>query len=289
MVAYLNAFYFPPKRPVVPFSAKNEDEKGFLKGLDLSKSLLKSQPYEEIYVKSFDNLSLFGRYYHTKDSAPLVIEFHGYKGDALRDFSVGDMVFKSLGCNTLLVDQRAHGKSEGKTISFGIYERFDCLSWIRWANERFGNIPIFLAGISMGGATVLMASDLDLPKNVVGIISDCPYSSPKEIICKVCRDFGLSVRFLYPLITLGAVIFGNFNVGKHSAIESVKKTHVPILLLHGLSDSFVPPDMSYDIYKNCTGEKYLFTFEGAGHGFSFATDAPKYEHAIKDFLKKQLI
>lgn len=282
--AYLRAFYFPPRHPVLPFNAKNDEEKEYLKGLDSSKELLSSQDYEGVYTRSFDNLSLFARYYHQKDGAPLFIEFHGYKGDACRDFCACDMVFKSLGCNTLLVDQRAHGKSEGKTISFGINERFDCLSWIKWANERFGDIPIFLAGISMGGATVLMACDLDLPKNVRGIISDCAYSSPREIICKVCRDVHLSPRIFYPLLTIGAVLFGGFNPNKKSAIASVKNARVPVLLFHGLGDTFVPPKMSEEIYKNCTAEKYLFTFEGAGHGFSFATDAPKYEHAVKDFV-----
>ena len=252
------------------------------------KMLLKSQSYEPVYIKSFDGLSLFGRYYQGNEGAPLFIEFHGYKGDALRDLCAEDMVFKSLGASTLIVDQRAHGKSQGKTISFGIKERYDCLAWINWARARFGDIPIFLVGISMGGATVLMASDLNLPKCVKGIISDCAYSSPKSIICKVCSEVGLKPKLIYPFITLGAIIFGHFNPNKKSAVESVKNARVPILLLHGEGDKFVPCQMSGEIYNSCNSEKYLYTFKGAGHGFSFASDAPRYEHLIREFIMNAL-
>ena len=286
--AYMRAFYFPLSRPVIDFVAKDENEEEYLKSLDASRRLLVSESYESVFIKSHDNLSLFGRYYHICDGAPLFIEFHGYKGDACRDFCGGDMIFKSLKYNTLLVDQRAHGKSEGKTISFGIKERHDCLSWINWARARFGDIPIFLVGISMGGATVLMASDLNLPSCVKGIISDCAYSSPKSIICKVCYEVGLKPGLIYPFVTLGAIIFGHFNPNKKSAIEAVKHTNVPILLLHGEGDRFVPCQMSGEIYNNCNSEKYLYTFKGAGHGFSFASDVPRYEHLIREFITNAL-
>ena len=286
--AYSRAFYFPLSRPVLPFEARDNEEREILKGLHASEMLLKSQSYEPVYIKSFDGLSLFGRYYRGKEGAPLFIEFHGYKGDALRDLCGEDMVFKSLGASTLIVDQRAHGKSEGTTIAFGILERFDCLSWVKWANGRFGSIPIFLAGISMGASSVLMASNLDLPKNVRGIIADCAYSSPKDIIRKVLGDIGLPVRLIYPFVCAGAKFFGKFDLNKFSPKKSVSESKTPIIIMHGEADDFVPCRMSGEIYDSCASEKYLYTFGGAGHGFSFAKDAEKYEHAVKDFFLKQL-
>ena len=286
--AYKRAFYFPFSRPVVPFTAKSENEGEFLKGLLASEKILKSESFEPVYIKSYDGLSLFGRYYQGKAGAPLFIEFHGYKGDALRDVCATDMVFKSLGASTLIVDQRAHGKSDGTTISFGIKERFDCLQWIKWACEQFGEIPIFLSGISMGASSVLMASELDLPKNVCGIIADCAYSSPKEIIKKVCRDSGLPDHLLYPFISAGAFIFGKLNLNKFSPIKAVSKSKTPIIFMHGEADTFVPCQMSAQIYDSCASEKYLYTFENAGHGYSFASDVEKYEHSVRDFVKNQL-
>ena len=139
-------------------------------------------PYEQVYITSYDGTKLAAKYYHISDSAPLQIQFHGYRSTAIRDFSGGFQLAQKMGRNTLVVDQRANGKSGGTTITFGIKEKYDCLEWIKYAVDRFGNIPIMLTGVSMGGATVLMASELDLPENVKCIVSDCPYTSPYEII-----------------------------------------------------------------------------------------------------------
>ena len=146
-------------------------------------------PYEAVTISAQDGTKLAVRYYHVRDGAPLQIQLHGYRGTALRDFCGGNKLARESGQNTLVVDQRAHGKSGGTTITFGIRERLDCLCWVEYASQRFGSdIPVFLSGVSMGAATVLMASELELPANVVGIIADCPYSSPEAIIRKVCQQ-----------------------------------------------------------------------------------------------------
>ena len=205
------------------------------------------------------------------------------------DFAGGDLIFKTLKCNTLLVDQRAHGQSGGTSISFGIKERHDCLAWVEYAKERFGDIPIFLVGISMGGATVLMASDLGLPKSVKGIIADCPYSSPKEIICRVCKaELKLVPWIIYPFIKLSAILFGGFNLSRASATKSVSQTNIPILLIHGEGDSFVPSQMSDKIYESCVSEKYICKIPEAGHGMAFLYDMSTYENTVKSFIEKQL-
>ena len=139
----------------------------------------------------------------------------------------------------------------------------------------------------MGGATALMASDLDLPSNVVGAIADCPFSSPKAIIKKVCRDRGMP-EAIYPFVTFGAYIYGHFSPNKEGAIKSVKNTKIPILILHGTNDGFVPYKMSEEIYDQATGEKYLFGFDGADHGMSYMSNPKKYEDATYEFVAKCL-
>ena len=134
-------------------------------------------PFEDVFITTKDGLRLHGRYYETAPGAPVQILFHGYRSNALRDFSGGLQLALESGCNALLVDQRAHGASGGKCLSFGVLERRDCLEWIEYVNERFGrDEPVVPVGVSMGAATVLMASGLELPENVVGIIADCGYT-----------------------------------------------------------------------------------------------------------------
>ena len=195
-----------------------------------------------------------------------------------------------MGQNTLVVDQRSHGKSEGHTITFGIKERFDCLSWIQYANERFGaQIPICLAGVSMGAATVLMASDLELPDNVKCIIADCPFSSPEAIILKVCKeDMKIPPVLAKPFIRFGAAVYGHFRLTECSALESVRHAKVPILLIHGEDDRFVPCDMSREIFNVCSSHKRIETFPDAAHGISYILNPEKYGQITKEFTDQFL-
>ena len=155
---------------------------------------LMDTPFEAVTIKSHDNLKLFGRYYHFKDGAPIAILFHGYRSTPFRDGSGGFRVCRDYGLNVLLCDQRAHGKSEGKTITFGVKERLDCMEWIKYLKERFGNdIKLLLVGLSMGAATVMMASDIVPAENVKGIVADCGFSSPKEILTDVAKQMGADI------------------------------------------------------------------------------------------------
>jgi len=246
---------------------------------------LSKLPYEEVFIKSQDGKTLFARYYHKSESAPLIIQLHGYRSMALRDFSNAALECISLGYNLLLIDERAHGKSEGNIISFGIKERYDVLSWVDYCRARFGDkTRIFLYGISMGAATTLMACEINLPECVKGIIADCPFSSPSEIIKKVSRDRGFPAGILYPFIKLGAIIFGGFNPDAASPASAVKKSKIPILLIHGLGDSFVPAYMSEKIARGSELVRYV-EIEDAPHALSILYNRELYVSSIKNFIE----
>lgn len=250
---------------------------------------LNDRPCEFVTIRSHDGLTLSGRYYHIKDGAPLDIGFHGYRSSPMTDFSGGSELSFHQEHNVLLVDQRAHGKSTGCTITFGILERQDVLSWVNYAVERFGaDTRIILYGISMGGATVLMASELDLPQNVKGIIADCPYSSPMEIILHVGQDMPIPNWLMKPFVILGAKIFGGFDIGETDAIRAVKNTKVPILIIHGDADGFVPCEMSENVYSSNKEEVRRYTFPGADHGISYLTDTERYRKIVTEFMTEVL-
>ena len=138
----------------------------------------------------------------------------------------------------------------------------------------------------MGAATVLMASSLDLPPNVKAIIADCPYSSPKEIIQKVSSDIRLPPSLSYPFIVMGALVYGRFKLWESSAVEAVRRTRIPILLIHGDDDRFVPCEMSQKIYASCRYAAELVIFPGAGHALSYFTDKGLYLKTVESFLKQ---
>jgi len=286
-VCYLLSFYTNRKRHYTPFHGLSEEECEANERKKVTRSLIEELikiPCEFVSTESFDGLTLSARYYHVADGAPLEIQFHGFRSVCLHDFSGGSREALAAGHNLLLVDQRAHGNSEGDVISFGINERFDVLSWVNFARERFGRgVKILLVGISMGAATVLMSSSLNLTDSVVGNIADCPYSSPKEIIKKVIReDMHLPADLLWPFVWLGGVLFGRFNPSKTSATEAVKNTNIPILVIHGDGDKLVPIAMSEQIAACGDTVKFLPVKE-AGHGLSYIYDRELYMTAVKEF------
>lgn len=245
--------------------------------------------YEDILIKSYDNTKLSAKYYHNSDQKVIQIMFHGYKGSGIVDFCGGHKLARDLKHNILLLDQRGAGKSNTHTITFGIKERYDCVEWIKYCINRFGDdVRIILVGISMGGATVLMASELDLPKNVIGIVADSPFTSPKDIISKVIRDMRLSPKLVYPFIKMAARIYGQFKLEESDSIKAVKNSKVPILVIHGERDNFVPCKMSKQIAENSNGNVEFHSFPGAGHGFSFMTDPDRYKKIATDFFEKCL-
>ena len=245
--------------------------------------------FQRIFIEAKDGITLAGKYYHVKEHAPLILFFHGYRSGSLRDGNGILLYAQKMGYNALLVDQRGHGKSGGKTITFGIKERYDCLDWIQYANRRFGeDNEIILAGISMGAATVLMAADLGLPANVKGILADCPYSTPKEILQEVMKQMRFPVTATYQVVKLGARIFGGFDIEEHSPVEAMRNCRIPVLFIHGDADYFVPCDMGRKCYEACSAEKKLVLVKEAAHGMSYCVDSELYEKEITEFLEKVL-
>lgn len=286
-LAYRKAFYSPAhNRPTPDTPLKGRQYDAVAEDIRRIAAIMGHYSCEEVRLESFDGTTLFGRYYHFRNNAPVQLMLHGYRSHAFRDCSGGHSLARKLGYNVFIPDQRAQGNSGGRTITFGIKERKDCLCWIRYLNERFGpDTPIILSGLSMGAATVLMASGLELPENVSCIIADSPYSAPIAIIEKVARDLHYPASLCRPFAYLGARLFGGFSLGSCSAKDAVQHAKVPILLLHGEDDRMVPCSMSLEIAANCASRIQVVTFPDAGHGLCYITDPIRYEQVICTFLR----
>jgi pimeloyl-ACP methyl ester carboxylesterase len=228
--------------------------------------------------------------YNRREGAPLQIQCHGYRSHPVRDFSGGGVSALKSGCNLCLIYQRAHGESEGRTICFGAKEREDLVLWVNYFTERLGKeVPIVLVGISMGAATVLLTSEMELPPSVKGVIADCPYSRACDIIKLVAKRMGFPSGMVYPFIRLGGLIFGRFDIEKAAPIDAIGRSRLPILLIHGEDDGFVPKAMSDALHAEAkrTGRRIRYlTFPGADHGMSYIVDTDRYEGEIRSFLRE---
>lgn len=245
----------------------------------------RATPHEDMEIQSFDGLTLRGKYYECVPGGPIELMFHGYRGNANRDLCGGMQRCFELKRNTLIVDQRSCGSSEGNIITFGIHESDDCHRWIAHLIQRFGpEVKILITGISMGASTVMLAAGRELPEQVVGVLADCGYTSAEDIIKVVIRYKRLPPKLAYPFVKLGAKLFGHFDPDSDSPIEAMRRCKVPVMFIHGEADDFVPCDMSRRNFGACAAEKKLWTVPGAGHGLSFLVDKPGYMQALHGFF-----
>lgn len=248
---------------------------------------IRQMPHEDVEITSFDGLKLRGRFYEYAPDAPIELLFHGYRGTSEQDMSGGVLRCFQVGHSALLVDQRACGKSEGNKITFGIYESRDCHSWISYVQQRFGQQrKLILCGISMGAATVLMAAGRPLPPAVAGVLADCGYTSPRDIIREVIRQMKLPPKLCYPFVRLAARLFAGFDLEEDSPIEAATRCQVPVIFFHGESDDFVPCEMSRRNFEACSAKKELVTVPGAGHGLSYFLEPERYLQAVRDFFRE---
>lgn len=245
-------------------------------------------PYTDVYIKSFDGLKLYGALLKNKNfSYKTVICVHGFTSNGKKDFASLARTYYENGYNVLLVDNRAHGQSEGKYVGFGILDRIDVRNWIKYIISKFGaESQIFLHGISMGGATVLMTSSI-VPKNVRGIIADCAFTNVYDIFAYVLkRDYHLPkfpIMFITNIISRLRAGYGYKDI---STLTEIASSNIPILFIHGENDDFVPLWMTMQNYLHCNADKELFIVKGSEHAESHYIDKNGYEKRVLAFIGK---
>ncbi len=250
------------------------------------KEKLADSLHEDMYIMSEDGLKLHATYFPCEGSKKIVICFHGYTSEGLNDYSTLAIFYLKKGYHLLIVDERAHGKSEGKYIGFGCLDRYDAKLWIDKMVEMHGeDCKILLHGDSMGGATVLMTTGLELPPQVKAAVSDCAFTSAWEVFSSVLKNMYHLPPF--PLLNISNMMVkrrAGYRLDECNAKIEVAKAKIPILFIHGEADSFVPCSMVHELYEACKTEKKLVIVEGAGHVESCYRDAEVYEGTIESFI-----
>ena len=240
---------------------------------------------ETVLLRSREGLALVGHFRQVENAERILIAFHGWRSTWYRDFGLLSEFWEREKCSVLYVEQRAQNESEGAYIGFGLTERYDCLGWVRWVMDHCGSdLPIYLTGISMGATTVLMAAGMGLPEAVRGVIADSAYTSPREI-----WQYVMKKNLRLPTRAATFIADGlckkrlNASSGSYSTVEALKNTEVPVLLIHGEDDHFVPLRMAFENRDACASFCKLLVIPGADHARTYYMGRGAYEAAMRAF------
>lgn len=270
------AYVEPPREKMNAIDQKRYD----------ARKKLENMTGERREMTAEDGTTLVAHYFPAENARRTVVMFHGWRSTWARDFGMHSEFLMQSGSNLLLVEQRSHGESGGKYIGFGGLEHRDCLQWLATLRQKKADdLPVYLFGVSMGAATVLMASG-KLPEGAVrGIIADSGFTSPANIVEKVMEQKkAVAPHFLSRMLNLWTVTRAGFSVTKNSTLRAMQTNTTPVLFIHGKKDDFVPIEMTMENYAACNAKKRLLLVDGAPHAKAYIVDPETYEQTINDFF-----
>lgn len=241
-------------------------------------------------VESFDGLKLKAYYAPCgKSTDTFVLLVHGYDSDAFTAFGSQIKFYKDLGYDVIVIDQRACGNSEGKYVTFAVNESRDVADWCHYITSEFKNCKnIVLHGISLGGASVLLSLDKQLPSEAKCIIDDCGFDSPEGILHHVLKkDYHLP-SFIRKTAIIFCEILCKCRFRGVNTEDVLKNADLPVLFIHGALDTYVPYYMSEDNYKAAKNPFEFYTVADAHHANSFILDESGCFSAVKRLLEQVL-
>ena len=263
-----------------------------LKGVDFKvfsslNAWLEAQKPQDWWIKSADGLRLHALYLPARQpDAPLVVLVHGYSANAKTMAMFAKYYIEHYNVHVLMPDLRAHGQSEGRYLGFGWLEKDDLALWITTANQKLGYTPkTILHGLSLGASTVLNTAAVERPPSVIGVISDSAFSDLRTQFSRQIRSIFRLPAF--PLIDLGN-LWCKFRLGfsyrEGSPITHSTKITIPVLLIHGDIDRFVPTEMSDALYQTLTCPKRLVHYPDVAHALNYARHPQAYQDELERFL-----
>jgi fermentation-respiration switch protein FrsA (DUF1100 family) len=184
-------------------------------------------------------------------------------------------------------DHRGCGESDGKFLGYGTHESKDTYLWVEYAKKKFPELELYLLGISMGGATVLMMSPQAKEYGIKAIVADCSYTSAwNEFSYHLHKGFKMPHFPIMHITNMYGRLLAGYDFRDASPLKAVQKSSVPILFIHGTADDFVPFYMMDELYNACTSEKQKLEIKDAVHARAFYTAPEEYYSSVDNFFNK---
>lgn len=271
-------FVTHPNRPSFEETKAQEQKNNYWGNYD-------QYPKEEWNIISFDGSLIHGTYL-PNHSEKYVIITHGYSYNHHGGVKYANL-FYHLGYNVYLYDLRYHGANEHKKnyCTMGDAESRDLNAIIQAMYSRFGkDIYLGIHGESLGAASSLCA--LSQNQTLRFCIADCPFSNLKELLYYQAKQMFHLPKFMVHIANTCYRLLKHRDFFSVSPLYAVKNNQVPLLLIHGADDDFIPPKHSQDLYAGCpdTCKKEIQLMHGAKHAGSYGVNPTLYQQWVQNFL-----
>jgi len=290
---FKKAFLRPKPLPAVDRSPLNIDQ-STINGKGRNWFYANRIEFMNVRVEAFDKVKLAGYYRPSFDKTTknVVILLHGRDEHPSEMGSYAKLLMKVFQCHVLIAHQRAHGMSEGKYCTYGLFESVDLLSWIDFVKRQVGpDCRIYILGRCMGSTAALLAAQQnDMPSNVAGIIADCPYDSADNAIYHYGkRKFGALMSPIMMWLRLCARKTIGMDMSLCDCAPRAGRIKVPVLIFQGTEDIIAIPEFSRRIYDNIRSPKRMITIPGARHLMCYDTATELYEKEVTKFIEQCVI
>ncbi|MED3880529.1 alpha/beta hydrolase [Priestia megaterium] len=242
-------------------------------------------PKEAFVLPSSLGYNIAGTVIKQHENNRFMILSHGVTVHSLNSMKYARLFLK-LGWNVVLYDHRRHGKSEGKTTSYGYYEKLDLQSVVHWVKEQFGStISLGIHGESMGAATTLLYAGMEDGADFY--IVDCPFSDLEELLAyRLKQDFHLPKQLVMPAANIILKWREGYSFNDVSPISVVDQIKHPVLFIHSKEDDYILPKMTEQLHAKKRGAKRMYLAPVGTHARSYADNPEEYEQVIESFLEK---
>ncbi len=241
-------------------------------------------PYQTIQLLTKDGLSLEAWYIPVDSSKGTVILFHGLGGNKSNILKQA-YEFRYLGFTVMLVDMRAHGRSNGNITTMGFCESEDVKLAYEYISKK-GEKNIILYGFSLGSVVIAKAFyDYNIAPS--RIILEIPFSNMRKLIGVRGKMIGFPEKPFGSFVTFWGSIEQGFNGFRQDTYKYVQKINCPVLIQCGETDIFASPAERDVIFKNIpVSEKKLVVYEHAVHQSLLGADPLKWRQEISEFISK---
>lgn len=241
---------------------------------------------DEITVTAQDGISLHGWLYN-EESTTTVIYIPRFGLDGRADFLPGTELAK-LGCNLLLIDPRAHGKSEGEYFGYGVLEQQDLRCWLDWAENDLGSDRILIWGEATGANTALFADANGLlDDQVCLVVAESPYASLTTLAGRSMFHWYTVPAF--PFLNAIEYKVNHGNTGYQVSDTDLSKAlsgaqlETPVLFLESAGDDYVLNEWTKAVMDAC-GEESQLIRGGGTHGTVYTFEREEIAAALQPYL-----